>query len=184
MTGRLIGVVGPSGVGKDSVMAGLAAAEPRFAIARRVITRAPELGGEDYDPVTEEVFEERVAREAFCLHWRAHGLSYGIPVAVEAQVAAGAEVLVNLSRSVLRLAQKRFPRFVVLNITAAPETLAARLAARGRESEDEIGRRLSRATYPLPEGVPILSVANDGALAGTVAEARARLALEPLEEKR
>ncbi|MEM9973465.1 MAG: phosphonate metabolism protein/1,5-bisphosphokinase (PRPP-forming) PhnN [Pseudomonadota bacterium] len=183
MTGRLIGVVGPSGVGKDSVMAGLAA-EPRFTIARRVITRAPELGGEDYDPVSEAVFEQMIARDAFCLHWRAHGLSYGIPVAVAVQVEAGGEVLVNLSRSVLRIAQKRFARFVVLNITAAPETLAARLAARGRESDAEIGRRLSRATYPLPDGVPILSIANDGALNETVAAARARLALEPLEEKR
>ena len=50
--GRLIAVVGPSGVGKDSVMAGLHGAIPDLHLVRRVITRAPDLGGEDYDAVS------------------------------------------------------------------------------------------------------------------------------------
>ena len=42
-------------------------------------------------------------------------------------------VLVNLSRSVLLEAQEEFGDFMVLSVTARPEVLARRLAARGRE---------------------------------------------------
>ena len=80
--GRLIAVVGPSGVGKDSVMAGLIAARPDMRLVRRTITRAPDLGGEDYDAVTPEAFAEAARNGAFCVHWSAHGLSYGIPADV------------------------------------------------------------------------------------------------------
>ncbi|MEO0703578.1 MAG: hypothetical protein AAFY80_15680 [Pseudomonadota bacterium] len=66
MTGRLIGVVGPSGVGKDSVMAGLVEADPQLALVRRTITREPELGGEDYTPATQAAFDRLVAKGAFC----------------------------------------------------------------------------------------------------------------------
>ena len=76
--GRLIAVVGPSGVGKDSVLRGLQRALPGTHLVRRVITRAPDLGGEDYDAVSVEVFKERARRGDFALHWGAHGLFYGI----------------------------------------------------------------------------------------------------------
>ena len=54
--GRLIAGVGPSGVGKDSVMQGVAEVMPQLHLVRRVITRAPGLGGEDYDAVSEAQF--------------------------------------------------------------------------------------------------------------------------------
>ena len=86
--GRLVAVVGPSGVGKDSVMAGIAAAAPGFRLVRRCITRAPGLGGEDYEPLTPAAFAARVASGGFCLHWEAHGLHYGIPAGVRDELAA------------------------------------------------------------------------------------------------
>ena len=173
--GRFIAVVGPSGVGKDSVMAALEAADPRFATVRRVITRAPEAGGEDYEAVSETAFARKEAEGSFALSWRAHGLAYGIPVAVEQQLAQGHDVLANLSRGVLRAAQLRFPRFVVLSLTAPASVLAQRLAGRGRESAAEIERRLERSGFPIPEGLPVIEVANSGALSDTVAAVRAAL---------
>lgn len=175
MSGRLIAVVGPSGVGKDSVMQGIAAAAPSIGVVRRVITRDAEAGGEVFDAVSRQRFAEMQAGGAFCLSWQAHGLSYGIPAGVLAAVRSGAEVMANLSRAVLPEAQAMFPGFVVLNLTATPETLAARLAGRGRESAPEIARRLARAGYALPEGMARLDVSNDGPLERTVAEALARL---------
>ena len=175
MTGRLIAVVGPSGVGKDSVMAGLVADGPGLMLARRVITRAAELGGEDFDPVTEAVFLTARGRGDFVLHWGAHGLFYGIPLAVQAQVEAGRDVLANLSRGVLTEAQRRFAGLTVLQLTASPAVLAGRLAGRGRETGVQIAARLARGVDPLPAGLDVVTVSNDGALADTVARALAAL---------
>ena len=92
MTGRLIAVVGPSGVGKDTVMAALVAADPRLALVRRVITRPSDAGGEDFDGVDRATFETMRDAGAFALWWSAHELSYGIPVEVDAALAAGRDM--------------------------------------------------------------------------------------------
>lgn len=171
MSGRLIAVVGPSGVGKDSVMSGIVAASPSVGLVRRTITRDPKAGGEVFDAVSVERFEEMRAAGAFCLSWGAHGLLYGIPASVRNRIAGGAHLLVNLSRGVLKEAQDAFPGLLILNLTASPEVLAGRLAARGRESEEEVARRLARASFALPEGVNAVDLKNDGALEETVARA-------------
>lgn len=176
--GRLIAVVGPSGVGKDSVMTGLKGALPAAHLVRRVITRAAGLGGEDYDAVSLAEFEELAKIGAFAAHWTAHGLHYGIPVTVHDHLNNGTDCLVNFSRKALAEAARRFPRFVVLNITAKPDTLARRLAARGRETDAQIAKRLAQADKPLPKGIDVIHLPNDGPLAETVA--RATVLLQPV----
>lgn len=171
--GRLIAVVGPSGVGKDSVMDGLNAARPDLRLVRRTITRAPDLGGEAYDSVSREDFDN--AAGAFCVHWTAHGLSYGIPVDVLTDVQRGVDCIANFSRGALTQADAVFPQMLVLNITASPETLAHRLAGRGRETEADIAKRLSQAGKPLPEGLNVVTIHNDGALKDAIAQALAAL---------
>lgn len=174
-TGRLVAVVGPSGVGKDSVMQGIADAMPGIHLVRRIITRAPELGGEDYASVSDPEFQDLADNGAFAIHWRAHGLRYGIPRSVLFHLNNGTDCLANFSRKVLEEAAATFPKFRVLNITAKPETLAARLANRGRESEAEIKDRLAEAQKALPEGLDILTLSNDGPLDQTIARAKALL---------
>lgn len=171
----LIAVVGPSGVGKDSVMAALAA-RAGFRLVRRVITRREGAGGEVFERVAEAEFRHRQARGDFALSWQAHGLHYGIPADLDALRRDGPGVLVNLSRGVLLEAQAVFAPLVVLSLSAAPEVLAARLAARGREGAADRARRLSRAGTPLPEGLDtVIAVDNSGALDQTVAAILARL---------
>lgn len=175
MPGRFIAVVGPSGVGKDSVIATLAARDPRFLAVRRVITRPREAGGEDQLPVTPAEFD-RIERDGgFALSWRAHGLAYGIPAGVEEDIARGRDVLVNLSRDVLAAAQVRFPRIAVLSLTAPADVLARRLSARGRESAKEIETRLSRRPSTLPAALTVIDVDNSGPLEATLGEIIARL---------
>lgn len=174
--GPVIAVVGPSGVGKDSLMQALAAADPRLFLMRRVVTRAPKAGGEDYDAVSEERFAERVAAGQFALHWSAHGLHYGIPRSIEDLRTNGQGVLVNLSRAVLLQAQEIFEDFIVLSLTASPEVLAWRLTGRGREDGAEVERRLARASKPLPAGLRRLyQIDNSGDLADAVTAARAAI---------
>ncbi|WP_136442177.1 phosphonate metabolism protein/1,5-bisphosphokinase (PRPP-forming) PhnN [Pacificoceanicola onchidii] len=175
MPGRLIAVVGPSGVGKDSVMRGLGEAMPGLHLVRRVITRAPGLGGEEYDAVTLPAFEDMVENGAFAVHWGAHGLRYGIPQTVRFHLTKGTDCLANFSRGALAEAAETFENFIVLNITATPETLALRLAARGRESAEEIAGRLAVTQKPLPKGLEVIEISNDGPLDETLARAVARL---------
>lgn len=175
MTGRLIAVVGPSGVGKDSVMEGLAAHDSRLSLVRRVITRPSAAGGEDFDGVTEAVFADLRDQGTFALHWGAHGLYYGIPADIQADLAAGKDLLANLSRSVLLEAAQRFPGMKVLSITADREVLAQRLSARGRETSEEIAQRLERANYALPNGLNVIELDNSGALEDTIKRAASLL---------
>jgi ribose 1,5-bisphosphokinase len=172
--GPVIAVVGPSGVGKDSLMLALAEADPGLHVMQRVVTRAPEAGGEDYHAVTETGFADLVAAEQFALHWSAHGLRYGIPRQIEDLRSNGQGVLVNLSRSVLLQAQQVFGALVVLSVTATPAVLAERLTRRGREDSAEVQRRLARARQPLPAGLRRLhQIDNSGDLQQAVAAARA-----------
>ncbi|MFC4216088.1 phosphonate metabolism protein/1,5-bisphosphokinase (PRPP-forming) PhnN [Pseudophaeobacter arcticus] len=174
--GPVIAVVGPSGVGKDSLMEALAAGDQNLCLMRRVVTRAPEAGGEDYDAVSEGAFSKLVEEGHFALHWSAHGLHYGIPHQINALRAEGRGVLVNLSRAVLLQAQEIFGDVIVLSVTARPEVLAERLTQRGREDSAEVQRRLARARQPLPAGLRRLhQIDNSGDLQQAVAAARAAI---------
>ncbi len=158
--GSFIAVVGPSGAGKDSVMRfarEVLAADPRIHFIRRVITRPRDEIGEDHQPADDATFDAMHDDGRFALHWQAHGNSYGIPVEADAMVAQGHVVIANLSRTVLADLPRRYRRPLVVEITAAPEILARRIAARGRESEAEIANRLARkvATAPFPGTIVI-----------------------------
>lgn len=152
-------VVGPSGAGKDTLIAGAMAARPDLRLVRRVITRPAGAGGEDFEGVTEAEFARRRAAGEFALDWVAHGLRYGLP---KAQLQGPGPVIFNGSRVALPAALAAFPGLRVILVTAPDAVLAARLASRGRESEADVLRRLARAAFALPEGVEAVTVANDG----------------------
>lgn len=169
MAGRIFAIVGPSGVGKDTLMAAVRAVRPGLMLARRVITRPEAAGGEPFEGVSAEEFAHRADKGDFALEWQAHGLRYGIPASVRDALAKGCDVLVNLSRAALPEAARAFPGLIVVHVTARPEVLAQRLAERGRESGEEIARRLSRTVPPLPAALPVIEIDNSGRLDEAVA---------------
>jgi ribose 1,5-bisphosphokinase len=173
--GRLIGVVGPSGAGKDSVMEALVARRPDLHRVRRVITRPETAGGEAFDGISPALFAARAAGGDFALYWKAHGLCYGVPSSVVDVLDMGRDALVNLSRSVLGKAALRFDTLHVLHVTARRDVLAERLAARGRESPQDITRRLSRPAPAFPEGLRVTEIDNSGRLEQAVEQALAAL---------
>lgn len=164
--GTMVVVVGPSGAGKDSVMSYAArhfAGEPRLGFVRRVITRPPDAGGEAHEAVDAAGFQARAAAGAFAVSWDAHGLSYGIPRETLDQLSEGMTLVANGSRSALPAFAAAYRRLKVVQITARADILAARLAARGRESAEAIARRLDR---PVPEiaAADTIVIDNSGAL--------------------
>lgn len=171
MMGRLFVIVGPSGVGKDTLLAGAAAADPSIHWARRVITRPTITGGEPFEGVSQTVFDRRLAAGEFTLHWQAHGLKYGVPKAEFAPMQQGKTALVNGSRAALSAAILAFPDLTVIRISAPSSALADRLAQRGRETRDEIRARLERASYELPLDLKVIDLHNNA----TPAEGVARL---------
>lgn len=165
-------MVGPSGAGKDSLIAGAKqtlAADPGFAFPRREITRPPGQPGEDYCAVEEAEFARREADGAYCLSWRAHGLAYGVPREAQGLVEAGFCVVVNVSRGVIDSARAAFPRLRVIHVTASPAIVAERLRQRGREGAADIEGRLARAAAIRLEGDDVVELANNGPLAQSVA---------------
>ncbi|KJZ18841.1 phosphonate metabolism protein/1,5-bisphosphokinase (PRPP-forming) PhnN [Loktanella sp. S4079] len=175
MAGRFIAVVGPSGVGKDTVMEAMAARDRRIKLAKRVITRPEDAGGEDFNGVTRAEFAAMREGGAFVLSWEAHGLAYGIPRAVIQDMSDGKDVLANLSRAQLSVTQSLFPRLEVLSLTATEEVLCARLIARGREPRAQVQARLDRVSCPIPEGIKKHVIDNSGALDAAVSAALAAL---------
>ncbi len=166
--GCMIVVVGPSGVGKDSVMACAAshfAGNRTIHFVRRVITRLADAGSEDHDSIDVETFEAMQLEGGFAVSWQAHGLKYGIPAETRDLMEKGGIVVANGSRAALKAFQAAYPQVLVVSITARPDVLAARLMARGRETGAEILDRLSRTTLELVTDLPVVTIDNSGDLA-------------------
>ena len=165
--GVLFLVVGPSGAGKDSLIAAARQAlkdDPRFVFAKRAITRPRDAGGEPHEAVTEEEFAQRLDAGGFCLQWQAHGLHYGLPAQLADELDQGRSVIANVSRAVISEARARFNDVRVLLVTASADVLRARLKQRGRETPADIDLRLQRALADLPTGPNVVTVTNDGRL--------------------
>lgn len=181
--GMLYLVVGPSGAGKDTLIAGAQVAlagDPRFAFPRRVITRPREAGGEDHEPASAEAFAAAEAAGAFALAWDAHGQRYGIPRRIEADLAAGRQVIVNVSRAAIAAARRRYGPVRVIVVTAPADVLARRLARRGRETAPEIAERLARIAAAPIEQPDVVEIDNSGSVAEGVGAFLAALGVEEI----
>jgi len=174
--GRLFLVVGPSGVGKDSIL-GMARAHfenaPNVLFPKRIITRAADPRGEAHIAVDEATFQARTAAGDFVLSWQAHGFYYGISKDICADIDAGRHVVINVSRTVINAAREHFSHVTVIAITAKPEIIAARLQQRGRETAAEIAKRIERAALSLPRDADVRTIDNSDALEDALATFRA-----------
>jgi ribose 1,5-bisphosphokinase len=145
--GRLVLVVGPSGAGKDTLL-GLAKAacaeDANIVFPRRIVTRqASEF--EDNEQISPDAFKQALAANAYAMHWEAHGHCYALPRAIDDDIRAGRIVIANVSRTVVAAMRAVYADVIVISITAPPEVLAQRVAARKRASDGNISQRLGRS---------------------------------------
>lgn len=149
--GTLVLIVGPSGAGKDTLLALAARAcrdDPAIVFPRRVVTR-PSSAAEDHDSLTATGFDDALARGHFAFWWEAHGHRYGIPKTVDSEIEAGHVVICNVSRAIVAGLRERYNNVLTVLITASPDVLAARLSERQRGSDGPLAERLSRnARFP------------------------------------
>jgi ribose 1,5-bisphosphokinase len=162
--GAFVAVVGPSGAGKDTLIAharAVLADEPQVDFVRRVITRPSDGQTEDHDTLADAEFLEALAEGAFAMAWEAHGLRYGLPANVDRAIENGHVAVANLSRGALPALRQRYANVAVVEVTADSEILASRLVGRGRESRGEILARLAR-TIACDTTGPSIALDNSG----------------------
>ncbi|NEV01717.1 phosphonate metabolism protein/1,5-bisphosphokinase (PRPP-forming) PhnN [Bradyrhizobium uaiense] len=160
--GRLILVVGPSGAGKDTLL-GLAkaacAGDRDVVFPRRLITRQASTS-EDNEEVSADAFQHAAAAGDYAMHWEAHGHRYALSRAIDDEIRSGRAVIANVSRTVIAAARRNYANAIVVSITAPPDVLAARLAARARSSDGLLAQRLARTVEST--STPDFTIVNSG----------------------
>lgn len=150
MSGRLVVLSGPSGVGKDTVIDAWRAVDDRVRRVVACTSRAPregEVDGESYHFLTRAEFEDRVAAGDFLEYKEVHGNLYGTPLRqMEAMLAEG--LIAILKIDVQGAAEVRKLRPDALTIILLPPSmreLEARIRGRAQDSEETIQKRLAGA---------------------------------------
>ncbi|MFT4042484.1 MAG: guanylate kinase [Gordonia sp. (in: high G+C Gram-positive bacteria)] len=150
--GRLVVLVGPSAVGKSTVVSRVRDFVPDLFFSVSATTREPrpgEVDGRDYRFVSRTEFDRMIAADEF-LEWAdIHGglQRSGTPVApVDAALAAGKPVLLEVDLVGARNVVRRLPEAITVFLAPPSwDDLVARLTGRGTETPEAAARRLTTA---------------------------------------
>ena len=146
--GTLFLVVGNSGSGKDSIIYGLLNKYPSnmkpLKLVKRYITRPPSET-ELNNPITVEEFKNLENQEKFALKWHIYGLDYGVPIEIDNWLKEGHPVIVNVSRTIVKVAKEKYENIRTIFVDVPFEITLQRVQERGRESGDLLDERIERA---------------------------------------
>ena len=150
LTGMLLVVSGPSGVGKGTIVKRIMENDPSIVFSVSATTRAPregEVNHRDYHFVTEAEYDELVAQDAFLEHAEVHGHRYGtLKSEVEKRIADGQNVLLDIdTQGALQVMEKAPGAVSVFILPPSFQELERRLRGRQTETEADILRRLANA---------------------------------------
>ena len=151
MSGPILVVTGPSGVGKGTLVRELLARMPGLRLAVSATTRRPrpgEVNGVDYYFLSEGDFDHRVRAGEFAEHAVYAGNRYGT---LRSELSGPGEgVVLEIDVQGARQVRETLPEATRVFIEPpSPEALVERLTGRGSDSADEIQRRLEAAREEL-----------------------------------
>lgn len=150
VAGKLIVITGPSGVGKGTIVRSLLKRHPEIYLSISTTTRQPrrgEIDGKDYYFVNKSQFETMI-NQGELLEWAEYaGNYYGTPkLRVEDQIKLGKLVLLEIELLGARAIADIFPAAQrIFILPPSLEELEQRIRKRGKDSEEAIIRRLTRA---------------------------------------
>mgnify|MGYP000662633138 CR=1 FL=1 len=150
MTGTIYIVSAASGAGKTSLLRALMERDPGLVISVSHTTRSPRPGeqeGVDYHFVDEAEFVRLIEAGAFLEHAHVFDRRYGTThAAVEADLRAGRDVLVEIDWQGARQIRERLPHTVsIFILPPSQQALEARLRARNQDSDEVIASRMAAA---------------------------------------
>lgn len=143
-------ISGPSGSGKDTVLAELFRNKPDLLFSISSITRSMRLGereGEKYNFITREKFEYMIENDMLLEHNLFVGNYYGTPrEPVERAIKDGKDIIIEVDVNGAAQIREKLPEAVSIFIMPPSfEELKRRLRGRGTESEELIEKRLKSA---------------------------------------
>ncbi len=146
----LVVLTGPSGAGKDSVLARLKSLGRPYYFAITATTRPPrkgEVDGVDYHFVSPERFGQMVDRGELLEHALVYGRRYGVPKApIRTALAEGRDVIFRTDVQGARHIRSAVPGTLTIFISAASgDELKRRLLDRGQDAPDQLEVRLRLA---------------------------------------
>ncbi len=146
----LVVVSGPSGVGKSTIVAQLAAARPQVVPIVTATTRGRRAGEIDkvhYHFIAVDEFEGLRDRGGLLEFASVHGYWYGTPIEqVRGILAAGRDAILTIDPQGARSVRAKVPdALLIFVMPPSLEDLAARLAERGSESADQLAVRRRNA---------------------------------------
>ena len=147
--GRLVVIVGPSGSGKDTLIAWLRRRLgdwPDVLFVRRTVTRLADTELEDHDTMSPAEFRQAERDGRFAVTWGAHGLRYALPSSARDHVRQGGIAVANGSRKAVGDIERAFGNILLIRLAIDPDVLRERLRGRGRETPAEIDQRIERST--------------------------------------
>ncbi len=148
--GRLYLISGPSGSGKDTVLAKVFKKYPEIRFSISSITRAMregEVEGEKYHFISREEFEDMIANDRLLEYNEYVGNYYGTPRGpVEQAINEGREMIIEIDVNGAKQIKAKMPDAVsIFILPPSLKTLKNRLVGRGTETAEQVESRLANA---------------------------------------